>query len=287
MARRVENIILVSSMYDTFILQEDGQLSELMLGEFLDLNLHHTTGLTHVSSGAEAIALAKAREPLQPHHHAVNLGDMNAAELAREGAGRPAWTSRWSCSPIDGGELAEFMARHDISGIERIFLWQGDPRILLAIIKYVEDKLNVAYDAGVAGVQVILLIEDNIRYYSSFLPLIYTEVIRHSQTLISRGRQHGPQDPAHAGPPKILLCATSRRPGSTSPPTRRTPGRHLRHRVPPGGRARPRGRLRVRPPGQAGLAGHPRAAAVEPAARARPWPARWGPSSCSRALPLC
>ena len=58
MSARVENIILVSSTYDTFILQEDGQLSEVMLGEFLDLNLHHTTGLAHVSTGAEAIALA-------------------------------------------------------------------------------------------------------------------------------------------------------------------------------------------------------------------------------------
>ena len=60
MARRVENIILVSSTYDTFILQEDGQLNEVLLNEFLDLNLHHTTGLRHVATGAEAIALATA-----------------------------------------------------------------------------------------------------------------------------------------------------------------------------------------------------------------------------------
>jgi hypothetical protein len=83
MSQRVQDILLVSSMYDTFILQEDGQLSELILGEFLGLNLHHTTGLTHVSSGSEALQLAAE----QPNRFnliitAVNVGDMNAAELA-------------------------------------------------------------------------------------------------------------------------------------------------------------------------------------------------------------
>ena len=63
MSARVENIILVSSLYDKFILQEDGQLSEVMLGEFLDLHLHHTTGMAHVSSGTEALELAAGRAP--------------------------------------------------------------------------------------------------------------------------------------------------------------------------------------------------------------------------------
>ena len=205
MARRVENIILVSSTYDTFILQEDGQLSELILGEFLDLNLHHTTGLTHVASGAEAIALAKAESRFNLIVTAVNLGDMNAAELARQ------VTESGLDIPVillayDGGELAEFMAHHDTSDIERVFLWQGDSRILLAITKYMEDKLNVAYDTGVAGVQVILLIEDNIRYYSSFLPMIYSEVINHSQSLIAEGVNVAHKILRMRARPKILLC---------------------------------------------------------------------------------
>ncbi len=207
MARRVENIILVSSTYDTFILQEDGQLGELLLGEFLDLHLHHTTGLTHVATGGEAIALAKAESRFNLIVTAVNLGDMNAAELAR--AVREAGLD----IPVillayDGGELAEFMSRHDTSDLERIFLWQGDSRILLAITKYMEDKLNVAYDTGVAGVQVILLIEDNIRYYSSFLPMIYTEIINHSQSLIAEGINMAHKILRMRARPKILLCAS-------------------------------------------------------------------------------
>ena len=207
MARRVENIILVSSTYDTFILQEDGQLGELLLGEFLDLNLHHTTGLTHTATGAEAIALAKAESRFNLIVTAVNLGDMDAVELAQ--AVREAGLD----IPVillayDGGELAEFMTRHDTSDLERIFLWQGDTRVLLAITKYMEDKLNVAYDTGVAGVQAILLIEDNISYYSSFLPIIYTEIINHTQGLIAEGINMAHKILRMRARPKILLCAT-------------------------------------------------------------------------------
>jgi CheY-like chemotaxis protein len=207
MARRVENIILVSSTYDTFILQEDGQLNELLLNEFLDLNLHHTTGLRHVATGAEALALASAESRFNLIVTAVNVGDMDAAELARRveqaGLGIPVVLLAY-----DGGELAEFMANHDTSPLERIFLWQGDSRILLAITKYVEDKQNVAYDTGVAGVQVILLIEDNIRYYSSFLPTMYTEIINQSQSLITEGVNVAHKIMRMRARPKILLCNT-------------------------------------------------------------------------------
>ena len=205
MARRVENIILVSSTYDTFILQEDGQLNELLLKEFLDLNLHHTTGLRHVATGAEAIALASSESRFNLIVTAVNVGDMNAAELALKvkeaGLDIPVVLLAY-----DGGELAEFMANRDTSALECIFLWQGDSRILLAITKYVEDKQNVAYDTGVAGVQVILLIEDNIRYYSSFLPTIYTEIINHSQSLITEGVNVAHKILRMRARPKILLC---------------------------------------------------------------------------------
>ncbi len=81
-------------------------------------------------------------------------------------------------------------------------------RILLAITKYMEDKLNVAYDVGVAGVQVILLIEDNIRYYSSFLPLIYSEIINHSQSLIAEGINVAHKILRMRARPKILLCSS-------------------------------------------------------------------------------
>ncbi len=205
MSRRVEDIILVSSLYDTFILQEDGQLSELILSEFLELNLHHTTGVAHVSSGEEAIALAKSQSRFNLIITAVNVGDMDAIELARrvreESLDVPVVLLAY-----DGGELSEYLARRDTSALERVFLWQGDPRILLAIVKYVEDRLNVDYDTGIAGVQCIFLIEDNIRFYSAFLPSIYDEVIRHSQSLIAEGINMPHKILRMRARPKILLC---------------------------------------------------------------------------------
>jgi len=205
MSSRVENIILVSSLYDKFILQEDGHLSEVILGEFLDLQLHHTTGLTHVSTGKEAVEIAKK----DPHSNlvitAIRVGDMNAAELARtmrkEGLDIPVIVLAY-----DAGELADFTSRHDIGDLERLFLWQGDTRILLAIIKYVEDRMNVVPDVLKAGVQVILVIEDNIRYYSSFLPVMFSEVIRHSQRLLPEGINVAHKILRMRARPKIVHC---------------------------------------------------------------------------------
>ena len=137
-----------------------------------------------------------------------------------------------------------------------------------------EDKLNVAYDTGVAGVQVILLIEDNIRYYSSFLPVIYTEIINHSQSLISRGHQRGPQDPAHAGPAQDPALHHLRRGLAVlRRPTRRTfwessPTSSSRKPA----RWNPQAGAEFARRVQAGLARHPRAAAIEPSRKRRPRP---------------
>ena len=87
----------------------------------------------------------------------------------------------------DSRDVRDADALHAVGDVDRVFLWQGDVRILLAIVKYVEDRLNVAHDTGEMGVQAILLIEDNVRYYSSFLPVIYAELMRHSRSLVPEG----------------------------------------------------------------------------------------------------
>ena len=81
----------------------------------------------------------------------------------------------------DNRELTDFVAKRDTSTLERVFLWQGDVRILLGIVKYLEDRMNVEHDTGEFGVPAIIVVEDNVRFYSAFLPVMFTEVVKHTQ----------------------------------------------------------------------------------------------------------
>jgi CheY-like chemotaxis protein len=207
MPYRVQDILLVSSLYDSFTLQEDGRLNELILGEFLELSLHHTPGITHVASGQEALALATRERRFNLILTTIELGDMDASQLAAE-VRRRGLDAPVIVLAYDNVERKEFEAQRDTSNVERIFLWQGNARILVAIVKYLEDKRNVAHDTAAVGVPVILLVEDNIRYYSSFLPTIYTELIRQSERLISEGVNLSHKRVRMRARPKILLAST-------------------------------------------------------------------------------
>src|SRR5579872_2870574 len=203
---KVQNILLVSSLYDSFILREDGRLSELLIAESLELNLQQIPGITHVSSCAEALELAR----VQPRFNLIvtNLfvGDMTAAELAREvksaGLDVPVVVLAY-----DYRAVKNFISRNPVTDIERIFLWQGNARILIAIVKYIEDKRNVLHDTRAMGVPVLLVVEDNIRYYSSFLPVIYTELIKQSRRVIQEGINVAHKLVRMQARPKILLSS--------------------------------------------------------------------------------
>ncbi|HWR35199.1 MAG TPA: PEP/pyruvate-binding domain-containing protein [Clostridia bacterium] len=202
---RVQDILLVSSLYDSFILREDGRLNELLMGESLELDLKHVPAMTHVSTGAEALELARSQPRFNLIVTNLELGDMDAAQLAREvknaGLDVPVVVLTY-----DYREIKEFIARNPATDIERIFLWQGNARILIAIVKWIEDKRNVPHDTSTIGVPVILVVEDNIRYYSSFLPVIYTELITQSRRLIREGINVAHKLVRMRARPKILLC---------------------------------------------------------------------------------
>ena len=207
MRHRIMDILLVSTAYDTFILEEAGALSERMVGEFRNLDLHYAPGLTGVSTGEEALRIARERASVNLIITTPHLADMDAAALAQkiraEGLDVPVVLLAW-----DTRELADFQARKDTSAIERIFLWQGDARMLVSIVKSVEDWRNAEHDTGSLGVQVIVLVEDNVRYYSSFLPVMYTELLHHSQRVITEGLNLSQKILRMRARPKILLCTT-------------------------------------------------------------------------------
>ena len=197
----------MSSLYDSFILAEDGQLNEAILNQFLALNMSSNPDLTRVSSGEDALALLREDQRIDLIITSLQVGDMDAVELARKvrGAG--------SDTPVillaySNRELTDFRASQDVSALDRIFLWQGDVRILLAMVKYVEDRRNVPFDTGVAGVPAIIVVEDNVRFYSSFLPVIYTELVDHMQSLMAEGLNLSQKMFRNRVRPKVLLCET-------------------------------------------------------------------------------
>ena len=203
---RVQDILLVSSLYDSFILREDGRLNELLIGESLELDLQQIPGITHVSTGEEALALARSQPRFNLIVTNLHVGDMDAAELARRvteaGLDVPVLVLAY-----DYREIKNFIARNPNTDIDRIFLWQGNVRILIAMVKYIEDKRNAPHDTEATGVPIVLVVEDNIRYYSSFLPVIYTELITQSRRIISEGLNAAHKLVRMRARPKILVCA--------------------------------------------------------------------------------
>lgn len=204
---RITEILLVSSLYDSFILEEDGRLSELLLSEYLDLNLSNAPIITRVSSGQEALALAESRKSFGLVITTMNVGDMSAVEFAR------AMRDAGHKTPIvllvyDSRELLELSAARDAGYFLKVFMWQGDFRTLLAIIKFAEDRMNVEHDTRAVGVQSILIVEDNVSFYSSFLPIVYSELFRHSQSLMAEGINLSHKILRMRARPKILLAST-------------------------------------------------------------------------------
>lgn len=207
MRRRIRDVLLVSSLYDSYIFEEDGRLYELIRNEYSDLNLSHSPELTRVSNGHEAITLAKEEKHFDLIITTMHIEDMHPLQLAQE-VRKAGLSIPIVLLAFDNRELADLLAHHDTSIFDRVFIWQGDFRLITAIIKHLEDRMNVEHDSNQAGVQSIILVEDNIRFYSSFLPLIYSEVLKHSRRLISEGVNLSHRFLRMRARPKILLCTT-------------------------------------------------------------------------------
>ena len=207
MRLRIRDVLIVSSLYDLYLFEEDGRLYELIRNEYQGLHLSHSPELTRVSSGKEAINLAKEERRFDLIITTLHIEDMHAVKFARmmrnEGLDIPIVLLAY-----DNRELNDLLMHGDTSVFDRVFVWLGDFRLIIAIIKHIEDKLNVENDTRIAGVQSIILIEDNVRYYSSFLPQIYTEILKQSQRLISEGINLSHKYLRMRARPKILLCTT-------------------------------------------------------------------------------
>jgi CheY-like chemotaxis protein len=204
---KIRDILLVSSLYDEYLFEEDGRLYELIRQDFQALNLSQTPDITHVTNGAEAIDLALNEQQFDLIIATLHIEDMHVIKFAKmvrdAGIKVPIILLAY-----DNKERKELVTKYDTSVFERIFIWQGDYHLLLGIIKYVEDRMNVENDTNAVGVQSIILVEDNVAFYSTYLPLVYTEILNQSKRLISEGVNLTHRFLRMRARPKILLCTT-------------------------------------------------------------------------------
>ena len=207
MRYKIREILLVSSLYDYYLFEEDGRLYELLREEYQVLNLSQAPEITHVSNGSEAFELAVTEGNFDLIITTLHIEDMHAVKFAQM-IRRAGLTIPIILLAYDNKERKELIANYDTSIFDRIFIWQGDFRLIIGIVKYAEDRINVENDSVAVGVQVIILVEDNVKFYSTYLPLIYTEIFKQSQRLISEGVNITHKFLRMRARPKILLCTT-------------------------------------------------------------------------------
>ncbi len=207
MSFKIRDILLVSSLYDNYVFEEDGKLYELIREEYSSLNLSNAPDITHVTTSKEALAFIESGKNFDLIITTMHIEDMYVVDFAK------LIKAKIPKVPIillayDNLERKEIAMESASTLFERIFIWQGDYRLIIAIIKYVEDKLNIEKDIQVVGVQAIILVEDDVKFYSIYLPIIYSQVFEQSQQLISEGVNTTHRFLRMRARPKILLCTT-------------------------------------------------------------------------------
>jgi hypothetical protein len=205
MKYRVREILLVSSTYDAFVLEEDGSLADKIFSEYLDLNLQFVPRITRVSSAEDAFFELKKRT-YDLVITMTRLSDSNPVEFGR--SVKALYPEKFVVLLTYEAIPSELLKKIRAAGsIDKVFYWHGNNRIFLAIIKFAEDLGNLEADSK-QGVQVIMVIEDSPWYYSMFLPILYTEIMKQTRYLISHAVNDLHRLLRMRARPKILLVET-------------------------------------------------------------------------------
>lgn len=204
MKHRIYNVLLYASKYDVFVLEEDGRIDEQLFNEYTALNLRYPPRFTLVSSEEEANNLLKERsfELIISMPSGDSINPFNWAKGVKH---------KFPLVPIVvltpfSRSVSKRIANEDLSSIDYVFSWLGNSDLLLAIIKLVEDSMNVKEDVESVGVQTILFVEDSIHFYSSILPHLYKYIFRQSQSFMTEALNEHEQMLRMRGRPKILLA---------------------------------------------------------------------------------
>ena len=204
MAKRIYNILLIANKYDAFVLEDDGRVDELIFNEYVSLNLRYPPRFTQVSN------LEEAMDELS--NNSYELVICMPSDQQDINFGIPAAIKKFNAQiPIVvltpfSKEVSKYMQKADLSAADYVFSWLGNADLLLAIIKLIEDKMNVDQDIESVGVRVILLVEDSVRFYSSILPNLYKFVLEQSRNFATEALNGHQQMLRMRGRPKILLA---------------------------------------------------------------------------------
>ena len=206
MQSRIEDILLVCSKYDKFMLEEDGRVDEQIFQEYVTLNLRYPPKFTQVSTADGAIS-ELARRSYDMVITMLNIGNVRSLELAEQIREHHPHIPVVVLTPFSR-EVSARLSNEDLLDDYHIFAWLGDDSILLAVVKLIEDRMNVEADVKAAGVQTIILVEDSVRYYSSYLPVIYRALYQQARGLMEEGLNEWQQTMRMRCRPKILLATT-------------------------------------------------------------------------------
>lgn len=204
MNKRIYNVLLVATKYDMFILEEDGRVDEQIFNEYTSLSLRYPPRFTQVNNGQEAI------KELEINRYELiiwmpNMDNEEVFVLSKKIKELHPEIPLVLLTPFSKGVSAT-LERVDLSSIDYVFSWLGDTELLLAIIKLIEDRMNVEHDVKTVGVQTILLVEDSIRFYSSALSQLYKFVLSESKEFSKEALNDHQRTLRMRGRPKILLA---------------------------------------------------------------------------------
>ena len=206
MNKRIYNVLLIATKYDAFMLEDDGRVDEQIFNEYTSLSLRYPPRFTQVTTEAEALAELKDRN----FELIICMPNMDNRDIF---AAATEIKIHYPNIPIVvltpfSKEVSKRIANEDLSAIDYVFSWLGNAELLLAIIKLIEDKMNAPDDTASVGVQIILLVEDSIRFYSSALPHLYKFVLEQSQMFAKEALNDHQRTLRMRGRPKIKLART-------------------------------------------------------------------------------
>ncbi len=206
MMRRIYNVLIVANPYDAFMLEDDGRIEEKIYNEYMELGLRYPPTFTQVSTTEEAAEVLRST--------VIDLvicmpgnADNDAFDVARDIKGKFPDIHCVVLTPFSHG-ITKRMENEDLSIFDYVFCWLGNTNLILSIIKLIEDKMNLEHDIQEAGVQMILLVEDSIRFYSSILPNLYNYILEQSKNFSKEALNRHAATMRMRGRPKVVLART-------------------------------------------------------------------------------